>query len=275
MIKRYLIRLGSCAALALLAGFDASASMMYTGRGTGGNSALNARVQFDLTGSTLTATLSNISMSDVMVPTDVLTGVFFNLAGNTALTPMSAVLGSGSSVLFAPSTDANGNRISGGTYAGGDVGAEWAYANGLVGPHGANEGISSSGLGLFGPSNRFDTLRDLSSPADVDGLQYGITSKGDNAATGNQAVTGSEPLIDYSVMFSFNVGNSFNLSNITGVSFQYGTALNEPNITGSLDPGLSPVPEPATIVLLTAGLGMLALFRTGSLWRKTMSLYQA
>jgi hypothetical protein len=48
----------------------------------------------------LVVTLTNKSLTDVLVPSDVLTAVFFTLAGDLTLTPLSAVLGLGSTVLF-------------------------------------------------------------------------------------------------------------------------------------------------------------------------------
>src|SRR5262249_54506972 len=132
---------------------------------TGSSGSLAASADFSLSGNTLTITLTNTSTSDVLVPTDVLTGLLFNTP--TALTPVSALLPAGSTVFFGP----NG---------GGNVGGEWAYA--------FQGGTSSSGLGIFGNANFNGS--NLQGPTAVDGLQYGITSAGDNLATGNQAVTG-------------------------------------------------------------------------------------
>ena len=132
------------------------------------------------------------------------------------------------------------------------VGGEWAYASVLVGaPLGATEGISSAGLGLFGGATFPGT--NLQGPAAVNGLQYGITSAGDILATGNAAVTGGNALIQNQVVFTLaGVG----LSTVSNVSFQYGTALTEPNCTPPVPPTENPpvggqmVPIESTALLL-------------------------
>jgi len=207
--------------------FSASGTNPATGQ------AISASVKFDTSGSNLMVTLTN-SGADVLAPSDVLTGVFFDITGNPALTSVSALL-NGSAVLF-------------GSAPGGIVGGEWAYGSGLVGaPGGAKQGISSAGLGLFGgatfPGNN------LQGPLNgaVNGIQYGITSGLENPATGNKAVTGGNALIQNSVIFTLSLpsGYTLDLNNISNVGFQYGTGLNEPNLH---------VPEPSTLLLLGAGL---------------------
>lgn len=69
---------------------------------------LSASVSFDVSGSDLLVVLSNTSSADVMVPVDVLTAVFFDIAGDPTLTPSSAVLSAGSVVLFGGTTDPGG-----------------------------------------------------------------------------------------------------------------------------------------------------------------------
>jgi hypothetical protein len=77
-------------------------------------------------------------------------------------------------------------------------------------------------------------------------VQYGIASGADNPGIGNAAVTGANALIQSSVVFTLgNLPVGFTLADISNVSFQYGTSLNEPNI---------PVPEPSTMLLLGSGL---------------------
>lgn len=223
-------------ALGMLVGLATAASATVTFTGVSGS--LAASASFTVTGTTVTLVLTNTSLADVANPAQVLTGVFFDITGfppNT-LTPTSAALTAGSSVFY------------GSTDPGNVVGGEWAYGSALAGaPGGAYLGTSSSGLGLFGGSNF--PGNNLQGPAAVDGVQYGITSAGDNLALGNAAVTGSNALIRNSVTFTLVAGSTFSESSIHNVSFQYGTSLGEPNVPG--------VPEPGT--LLALGTGLVAL----------------
>lgn len=215
---------------------------------------LTASARFEMEGGNLQLTLTNTSMADVMAPGDVLTAIFFDLNPATTLTRISAKLAPGSTVLFPPAGNPSG------TDPNGVVGGEWAYASGLSdAPGNAGLGVSSSGLDWFGPGNRFPGS-DLQGPpsGSPDGIQYGITSAGDDPTTGNQKVTGSQALIQNSVVFTFGVPTNFRLdTDILNVSFQYGTALCEPNIPGTPDtpPGPSDVPEPATLIVWSLLLG--------------------
>jgi hypothetical protein len=260
----------------LLVAPAAFSSLIYTGTGLGNDGgydyALSARAEFDLLGDggpqpfQLRATLTNTSALDVGIPIEILTGFFFQLDESIILSPVSAMLSAGSTVLHAP--------VGG---AGPDVGAEWAYRlrdDGMTefvppaeeGVFLTNRGVSSSGLGIFGPEHLFDPLHNLQGPLCPDGLQYGITSAGDNPNTGNAKVTGSQALIQNSVTFLFDVSSAFDLSLIQNVWFQYGTGLDDPSYPGIIyvngDPTPTPtppVPEPVTGILLGLSLGGLLL----------------
>lgn len=210
---------------------------------TGTSGSLAASADFTINGSgQLVVVLTNTSTADVLVPANVLTAVFFT--ANAAVTPVSAVITTGSTFVFdtvAPApTDGN-------------VGGEWAY--GSVPLLGGDRlgGISSAGFGLFGAAN-FNGPN-LQGPIAVNGMQYGILSAGDNTATGNAAVTGSNAFVQNSITFTFAGGSGFNLSSIRNVSFQYGTSLTEPNVPSR------GVPEPASALLLGSGLIAAGLWR--------------
>jgi hypothetical protein len=207
---------------------------------------LSASATFELlVGNKLQLTLTNTSSYDVLEPIQVLTAVFFNLTPPTSLTPVSALVAPGSTVLFET------------TASGGIVGGEWAFKSGLTGAPGNTAlGVSSSGLGLFGPDNVFPPGTNLQGPDDPDGLQYGITSAGDNPTTGNQKVTGGNDntptaLIKNSVIFTFNAPDGFSPeTNISDVQFQYGTSLSETCYPGNpSEPHSESAPEPGSIVV--------------------------
>jgi MYXO-CTERM domain-containing protein len=227
--------LSMCAAAALVAGQAAAAPISFTATGNAG--ARVATATFATSGTSLVVTLTNATGVDALIPDQILTGLFFDVTGPAlSLTPQSAALNAGSVVLF------------GGTDPAGVVGGEWAYLGALTGaPHGADYGISSTGLDdIFGAANFPGS--NLQGPVGTDGLQYGITTAGDNSATGNAAVTGSHALIQNSVIFTLSglPANFDPSASISNVSFQYGTSASQPNDN---------VPTPGSLALLSiAGL---------------------
>jgi hypothetical protein len=236
-----LSKIATALALAIAAASAAAAPITFSGS----SGSLAASASFDIVGSQLQVVLTNTSTSDVLVPADLLTAVFFSAP---TLTPVSATLTAGSTVFFGPD-------------GGGNVGGEWAYGTGFSGPGGATSGISSSGFGLFGGFNFGGA--DLDPPTAVNGMNYGILSAGDNTATGNAQVTGGEPLIKNSVTFLLSgLPGDFLLASIANVSFQYGTALTEPNFPGSSGGtggsggggGSGGIPEPGTLSLAGAAI---------------------
>lgn len=214
-----------CGVAALVVGASAASAIVYSGS----SGSLAASAEFTTSGTQLHVYLSNTSTADIMVPPDVLTAVFFEISGSPiALTRVSALLGPGSVV------------TNGTTPGDGVVGGEWASGYKATGyPGGFHYGISSAGLGDFGPDDRFPGP-DLSPPTNPDGLQFGIASAGDNPATHNGGV--DTPLIQNEVRFTLDgLPTGFDLNRITGVRFVYGTAYGE----GQFD-----VPAPGTLGLL-------------------------
>lgn len=219
---------------------------------------LSAQVTFAQVGENLQVTLENISTFDVLCPSDLLTGVFFNISGAT-LNRVRAVLTTDSYIEFAGAADQDqdpnnpigivGDGLGFDNGFGYELGGEWGYrsdlAPGLI-PTGATHVIASAGLdGLVGPFDRFPG-ENLDDPIAPDGMNYGILSADNVAGSGNAPVTGDEPLIQNGVIFTFSgLGQEpFDLrSNISDVAFNYGTGLNV-------------VPAPPAVLLAFAGLGL-------------------
>ncbi|MBX3357493.1 MAG: hypothetical protein KF745_03605 [Phycisphaeraceae bacterium] len=247
-MRSMLLRSFGCAAVLWAAGAVVSVaegSVTFTGSGVNpinNNNPIAGSVEFAISGNALIVTLTNTATSDVTVPSDVLTAVFWSMnIGASSLTRTSGLLAPGSTVFYDPD----------GQPAGGVIGGEWAYRSGLS-FNGASFGISSTGIDLFGPGDLFPGP-DLAPPTSPDGLQYGLLSAGDNTATGNGGITGSGGLIKNAVVFTLTgLPANFSLDSISNVLLQYGTDVSEPRIPA--------VPAPGVLGLLAAG-GVMAARR--------------
>jgi hypothetical protein len=222
----------ACATLVSLASAAPSrAGIVYAGS----SGSLSASADFSLSGNTLTVILTNTSAADVLVPSDVLTGVFFNTTHT--LTPVSASL-NGSTVFYGSLTN---------------VGDGWGYASGVL-ADGENSAISASGAVTGLGHSNFSGANNM-----LQNIDYGILSAGDNSATGNGGVTGHGPLIKNSVLFTLTAASGFSLSELgDSVVFQYGTQLTETHFSGNRTPDVSVVPAPPSSILLGIGVAVLA-----------------
>lgn len=204
---------------------------------SGSSGALSGSVTFDVDASGhLTIEFTNTSAMDVTGAADVLTALFFSVGGNPHLTPVSAHLADGSTVL----TLLRNGTVQVGPDGGGNVGGEWAFRSALSGaPWGANYGIGSAGLGFFGEANFGGP--NLDGPKSVAGPDFGIASADDIPSTYWGRPT---PLIHNSVVFTLALPFGFTLSDqsIFDVSFQFGTSLSEPNVPASPDNSEPPPP---------------------------------
>src|SRR5689334_13966864 len=107
------------ASAVLLAPFAAVAAPITF---TGSSGGLSASAAFSVVGSNLQIVLTNTSSSDATLPADILTGIFFNVAGSPALAAASAISGGTTYSLNPPGAP---TIVSG---AGTDIGGAWAYA---------------------------------------------------------------------------------------------------------------------------------------------------
>lgn len=229
---RCLLRAGYLVTTAVWIGAAATAAPITFSATVGDRS---ASATFDAVGSDLLITLTNTSTNDVLEPTRILTALFFDIVGGPlTLTPASAVVPAGSTVHFGP------------TDPGGVVGGEWEYGDAsslgpTAPPQNQRYGVGSAGFGVFGSGQLFPGSN-LQGPINIDGLQYGITSAGDNMATGNAPVTGSQALIQNEVVFRLSgLPAGFDPSTpglITNLFWQYGTSLDDGG-----------VPEPSSLAL--------------------------
>lgn len=246
----YDVQLRKTVAVALGLGISVATSfstpITFTGTGTDAASgnALSAAATFSVTGNDLTVTLQNLGAAATQ-PGDVLTIVYFNLNGTTSLTPVSAALGAGSS-LINPGLDS------------GSIGGNYQY-KAISGPHGATAGISTTGINLFGPSGNFGAPT-----APLDGVGFGIV----NGVGANPNGGLYRTLVNNELVFDLTLpaGYIFSSNSITDVGFQYGTSTDEPFVTGT--PGTpgggggNSVPDGgSTVMLLGSALTGLALIR--------------
>jgi len=234
----------ACAILFLCLASPANAAITVVGPDSQASGNLAASAVFTQVGNDLCIVLTNTSTVDAADPSEVLTGVFFNISGSPGLTPLSAVLTTGSTVLF----DADGQP------AGGVVGAEWGFRSDVPASSGLpTHGISSAGLSpLFG-GTLFPGAQ-LDDPDAVNGVNYGIIPLDDlNPLTnGNNAVTGNNPLVRNSVTFKLSGLGDITYT-ISDIVFTYGTALGEQQLPEPT-PTPEPAPEPTSLAIWCLGM---------------------
>jgi hypothetical protein len=223
------------ALLVLVSSHACQASMMFGGS----SGTLAAQATFDLTGTTLTVTLTNTGAA-AGSNGDLLHGLFFDVTGSPTLAAGTANLNAGSTQI----------NFDGTPFTGTNVAADgFGFGQGLSGGSPASYGIASAGFGLFGGSNFAG-----SNGQALDGTNWGIAN---GVTTPNSISGGQAPpvLVDNSMVFTLT-GFTASLSDIKNVSFQYNTSLSGTNIPGT--PAVAP--EPPTIIGATLasllGLGL-------------------
>jgi hypothetical protein len=213
--------------------------------------ALKAQALFDNSGNNLSISLSNISKLDVVNNPDILTGIFFHVTGTQP------TLGTGSATIVnQPATAIYNWPSAGNTMTSGfpNIGGEWGVNPDITVPAGfgmpqANEyGIASAGY--LDPQTSFPGGSNLSGPSSgsLGGIDWGLTSAGDNISTGHGSVA-SDPLIKGTVLFTLTGWNGLSLDRISDVRFQYGTSFSEYRDQG-VDPPLPANPEPGSLSIL-------------------------
>ncbi len=183
-------------------------------------------------GGTLTITLANTATGDLGNGDNIriLSALFFTLNGNPTLTPKTAIISAGSSLIMV-----NGTTLP----TGGDVGGEWAYGVRQAGwptsPFTGNNIVTAVGFDLAGiTTGNFLSGpgggNDLNGQTAVDGGAYGLTQLADNPATpsGNNGLF--KPLIMNSVTLTFDVPAGYALSSVSDAGFAYGTSLGETTV---------------------------------------------
>lgn len=197
----------------------------------------SASATFTLLGNgNLQVTLANTSIGAASSASDVLTAFFFSVSPGVTLTPVSVLLGNGSSIL-------NCLTCSGAT----NLGGEWGYAANVQGF--ANQAVHLVGAashGVLDVSNLFGgpNLAGTNGPG---GIDFGLVSY--STTPGAAAFTGS-PLVHNQVIMTFGTQAPFNLSAIGTVGFLYGYGGDgSSSYSASFD-----TPEPASCLLIGAGL---------------------
>lgn len=235
--------------------------VLFSGSGTNHydsqNHSLSATAEFDTftdsTGTYLKVTLTNTyatrydAGTSKIVPSDVLTALFFDVFGNPQLTLVSALVVDPNRILNPDTGPGDAEAPPTGDITGG-----WQYkysASGSLDPDlTQRQGLGTAGFNVF-------------KGKEVGDVNFGIVNPGYVNGDGNMPIY-TNRMIRNAVVFTLTgISSLFNpKTNISNVRFQYGTGLDEPSFAGEQHP-TSGTPEPSTFVLSSLALIGLVVWR--------------
>ena len=253
MLKKLTSGILAAIAFAGLAGQASASSVLFSG--SSGN--LAASANFDLSGTTLTVTLTNTTLTPISQNADLLFSVFWHSDSAIGGTLSSTNLGAGASKYWP-----NGSASAITDLDEGGFGyAKSIPTNGGGGLTNQQYGVSAVGLGVTYDGGLVG-LNGATPVPNIDGGDGGLAG-----VNGGSASNGNKPAIMGSLVYTITgVSDAFNLNCITNVRFQYGTSFTETQIPGNPPGGTpnNPVPVPAaawTGLSLLAGMGAIAKLR--------------
>lgn len=201
----------------------------------------SADFMHDTLNNLLVITLTNTASAPAANQGQTLSGLYFDLTGNPVITKASANVGPGSTIVN-DSPSLNDALI----------GREYAFRNNMNAAAAtftdARYGISSTGLNIFAPGDRFDTSGNLAGPASVAGDDFSIVPLS-QVSFSSGGLTGT-PFVRNAMRFTLHtpVGFNFATNSIQNVAFHYGSGQEFPTIR---PPSEKPnVPEPGVTALL-------------------------
>jgi len=226
----------SIGALTLLAAASKSDAVVFSFEGVSGSGSgdiLHATVEFLCSGSQLTVIVTNTDDNAAFNGADVLSSVYFNIAGNPTLTNGNATLTGGSSLVL---------KNNGSPSSTNPLNNEWFYNS--PSSAGTQYAFGATGAIGFSPTNdSFDKVFHGGTGTGGANDDYGLVPVAGITVGSNDNVYANN-----SMTFTFDMSDECDVNDISGVFVTYGS-----NAATVL------VPEPATMGALA--VGALALLR--------------